>query len=143
MEPLAAYVDRRIRQRFLQRPERYRVVLGGQSPEELVSDLSGTVFSKEIQCFFTNGFVRSHACAGRCGRQATERCHGAGEERPVLLLRALRRLWPAAGGPAALGLREVLVAFMEEHKTSAGFCFKCARCHAAESRAPPPLPPRG
>jgi len=62
---------------------------------------------------------------------ATAGCHGIGEERPILIIRALQRVWPDRSKP--ITLRRIVIAYFEEHK-STKYAFKCKPCHGAEKK---------
>ena len=130
MEDVAAEIDRCLARIGVS----YESVITSTIPG-FVRDYSDTVFTKVVQRCFTRNFVQRRECAGLCGSKATQRCHGRGEERPVLLGRVLRRMCPAGCDDnirITVKLRDVVVAFLKEHKHSPGFGFKCAPCHRAE-----------
>ena len=96
---------------------------------EFVRDFTDNVFTNLIRTTFTAAYLKKHPCAD-CGAPSTERCHGLGEERPLLIARALARVWPDTSVP--IMLRDIICAFLEEHKTTA-FALKCKACHAKET----------
>ena len=96
--------------------------------DEIVRMLSDSVMTNAVQRFFTRAYVSRQTCP-ECGEPAQERCHARGEERPVLLKRALDRLDPDGSRP--LPMLSILEAFFNEHKWS-GFTFKCSNCHRKE-----------
>jgi hypothetical protein len=72
--------------------------------------------------------LKKHPCSD-CKGPSKDRCHGLGEERPVLIKRALERVYPDT--TKTIVLKEIIIAFLEEHK-STKFTFKCSKCHRAE-----------
>jgi hypothetical protein len=113
-------------------------LIGGSSPESLVRALSSDLCTSLVKAAFPQAHVRRHACAAGCGASATERCHGV--PRPALLLRAASQLWPEAeetldGVRRLVRLADLTAAFLALHGDGeVGFCFKCAACHALETR---------
>lgn len=130
MNPHSAYIDKRIVD--LKKSGKGMSKVVGGSHEDFIRDFSSCVFTNLIQSTFTGSYVKKHLCSEEgCGKPSKERAHGIGEERPILLARALKRVWPDTSNPIAL--QEVLVAFLEEHKTTK-FTFKCSECHKKEGR---------
>ena len=101
------------------------------SHEEFIRDYSSNIFTNLIQATFTKTYVKRHPCAD-CGAESKERCHGTAEERPILLKRALEKVWPDPTIP--IPLKTILVQFLEEHKCTQ-FTFKCSECHKKETIA--------
>lgn len=123
-----AYIDTRIRNML--RKEKFKTddcSIGG-SDEWIIHWLSSNICTNYIQRLFTPTYMKKHPCA--CGNPSQERCHGIGEERPLLLKRALHRL--RGNTTKSVLLRDVVIAFFEEHKTTQ-FTFKCKRCHKNET----------
>ena len=126
---LNAYIDERIRDLP---PHQFLSKITDSSYDSVVTDYSSCMFTNLVHGRFTKTFVLKHRCAD-CGGTAEQRCHGLNEERPVLLRRALARVWPDT--TQTILLRTIVIAFLEEHKGT-GFTFKCAECHAAEKKTP-------
>lgn len=129
--PHAAYIDTRIRN-MLRKPssEADDCAISG-SDTWILQWLSSNICTNYIQRVFTKTYMKKHPCS--CGKPSKERCHGIGEERPVLLLRALHRL--RGNTKNSVYIRDLIVAFFEEHKTTQ-FTFKCKECHAKEPKPP-------
>jgi len=100
------------------------------SHEDFIKDFGSNVFTNLIRNTFTATYLKKHPCSD-CNAPSKERCHGIGEERPILLKRALVKVYPDTTKP--VGLKEILIQFLEEHKTTK-FTFKCSACHRKESQ---------
>jgi hypothetical protein len=98
------------------------------SHEDFIRDYGSSVFTNLIRNTFTGTYVKKFKCSD-CGARASERCHGKGEERPLLLKRALEKVWPNTSKP--ISMKIIVIAFLEEHKTTK-FTFKCHTCHVNE-----------
>jgi hypothetical protein len=128
MNPHSAYLDKRIES--IKNHPRYGSYIINTSHEQFVQDFGSSVFTNLIQSVFLTTYVRKHTCT-ECDQPAKERCHAPGDERPVLLLRVLNRIWPDTSIPICL--RDIVVAFLEEHKKTK-FNFKCSECHKKETK---------
>jgi hypothetical protein len=126
--PHSAYIDQRIA--TLKKSAKWNIKITETSHEEFVANFAHNVFTNLIKSTFTNCYVSKHKCSD-CGESCKlERCHGVGEGRPELMFRALRKVYPDTSGTVVL--KEVVIAFLEEHKTTR-FTFKCKACHAKET----------
>lgn len=122
------YIDKRIQD--MKRRGKWQTKVVDTSHEDFVRDFGDCVFTNFIRNTFTASYLKKYPCSeAGCKNPSKERCHGIGEERPILIHRALRRVWPDTTKPIAL--QEILVAFLEEHKPTK-FTFKCADCHKKE-----------
>jgi hypothetical protein len=89
-------------------------------PTGYVKCYSTNIYTNLIQRTFSKKYLSQHPCA--CGKPSTDRCHGIGEERPLLLQRALDKIrFPTTH-------EEIIVAFLLEH-VDTGFSLKCKTCH--------------
>lgn len=111
----------------------WRTKIVDTTHEEFINDFSTSVFTNLIQRKFSKKYVQSFACGGEesCEDIPTQRCHGIGDERPILIRRALQRVWKDTTKPIAL--KEIVIAFLEEHKNTK-FTFKCKACHLKEKK---------
>jgi len=98
------------------------------SHEDFIRDYGSSVFTNLIRNTFTGTYVKKFKC-NDCNAPASERCHGKGEERPLLLKKALEKIWPDTSKPITMKI--IVIAFLEEHKTTK-FSFKCHTCHVNE-----------
>ena len=121
------YIDKRIQD--IIKGSRWSSKLVDTSHEEFVRDYSKCVFTNLVRDTFTSSYMKKFACSD-CEAPATDRCHGVGESRPLLLKRALARVWPDTSKP--ITMKEIIVAFLEEHKNTK-FTFKCHQCHLKEN----------
>ena len=96
--------------------------------EDFIRDYGSNVFTNLIRNTFTGSYVKKFKCQD-CDAMASERCHGKGEERPLLIKKALEKVWPDTSKPIVM--REIIIAFLEEHQTTK-FSFKCHSCHVNE-----------
>ena len=127
------YIDKRLKQRITlwKKNGQYNSYIYN-TPKGIVSDFSSNVFTNETRVFFTKTYMRDYPCAD-CGHEATERCHGIGDERPKLIERALQKWKPDDENKVCAKMSELLCAYFEEHKTT-GFGFKCYNCHKREGK---------
>jgi hypothetical protein len=122
------YIDKRIQD--LQKRERFNSKLIDTSHEDFIKDYASNVFTNLIRDTFTNSYIKDFPCSD-CGNPSTERCHGIGEERPLLIKRALEKVWSDTTKP--IMMKEIIIAFLEEHKYT-NFTFKCHNCHKNEKK---------
>jgi len=125
--PHSEYIDKRIAD--LRKSKKWNTKLVDTSHEDFIQDFGSNVFTNLIRTTFTATYLKKHPCSD-CKAPSKERCHGIEEERPLLLLKALKRVYPDPSKPVVL--KEILVAFLEEHKTTK-FTFKCSDCHRKET----------
>ena len=122
----SAYIDKRIND--LRNMDKWNTKIMG-SHEDIINEFSTCIFTNLIKKTFTASYLAKHPCSD-CKKPSKERCHGIGEERPLLLKKALERVYPDT--TLSVTLKEILIAFLEEHKTTK-FTFKCSDCHKAET----------
>jgi hypothetical protein len=127
MNPHCQFIDKRISD--LKKSTKWNTKIIA-SHEDFIKDFGSNVFTNLIRNTFTGTYLKKHPCSD-CKEPAKERCHGIGEERPILLKRALEKVYPDTTKPIVL--KEILVQFLEEHKTTK-FTFKCSPCHRKESQ---------
>jgi len=126
----SAYIDKRIND--LRKKNKWNTKIIG-SHEDIIQEFSTCIFTNLIKNTFTASYLAKHPCSD-CKKPSKERCHGIGEERPLLLKKALQRVYPDITVP--IKIKEILIAFLEEHKTTK-FTFKCSDCHKAETSSKP------
>jgi len=126
MNPHSPYIDRQIE--ALRRSNKWSTKITDTTHEEFIRDFNANIFTNFIRTTFTAAYLEKHPCSD-CKKPSQERCHGIGDERPILIRRALERVYPDVS--QTVMLREILIAFLEEHKTTK-FTFKCSECHKAE-----------
>jgi hypothetical protein len=131
INPHSEYIDKRIAD-LQKHTEKWNTKIVETSHKDFIEDFFSNVFTNFILWTFTKAYLKKHPCS-ECKEPSEERCHGLGEERPILMKRALERVWPDTS--KAICIREILIAFLEEHKTTK-FTFKCKACHRAEPKAP-------
>jgi hypothetical protein len=100
------------------------------SHEDFIRDFSANVFTNLIKNTFTKSYIKNFPC-NDCGEPSTDRCHGIGEERPILLKKAIEKVWLDVKKP--INIKKIIIAFLEEHKYS-NFTFKCHKCHLLEKK---------
>jgi hypothetical protein len=130
--PHSAYIDKRIGD--VRKGKCWNTKITDTSHEDLIHDISTNICTNFIQKIFTKNYLEKHPCSD-CKQPSKERCHGMGEERPLLLKKALERVYPDRS--ATVSLKEILIAFLEEHKETK-FALKCSACHKAEVKVPVP-----
>ena len=126
VNPHSPYIDEKIA--ALRRSTRWATKIVDTTHAEFIRDFSSNVFTNFIRETFSAVYLKEHPCSD-CKKPSKERCHGIGEERPVLIQRALERVYPDISVPVSM--KDILIAFLEEHKTTK-FTFKCSACHKEE-----------
>ena len=120
------YIDKRIND--IKKSNKWNSKIIDTSHEDFIKDYASNVFTNLVKNTFTNSYIKQFAC-GDCNNPSTERCHGIGEERPLLIKRALEKVWSDTSTP--ITIKEIIIAFLEEHKYT-NFTFKCHICHKNE-----------
>jgi len=127
INPHSEYIDKRIAD--LRKSKKWNTKIVDTPHEDFIKDFGSNVFTNLIRNTFTATYLKKHPCLD-CKAPSKERCHGIEEERPLLILKALKHVYPDLSKPVVL--KEILVAFLEEHKTTK-FTFKCSDCHRKET----------
>ena len=122
------YIDKRIND--ITKSNKWNSKLIDTSHEDFIKDYASNVFTNLVRNTFTNSYIKQFPC-GECNSPSTERCHGIGEERPLLIKRALEKVWSDTTQP--ISMKEIIIAFLEEHKYTK-FAFKCQNCHKNEKK---------
>lgn len=122
------YIDKRIQN--VKKSNKWNSKIVDTSHEDFIKDFASNVFTNLVRNTFTSAYIKRFPCSD-CGGISTERCHGIGEERPLLIKRALEKVWPDTSKP--ITMREIKIAFLEEHKYT-NFTFKCHACHKNERK---------
>jgi len=126
VNPHSPYIDQKIT--ALRKSTRWATKIVDTTHAEFIRDFSSNVFTNFIRETFSATYLKDHPCSD-CKKPSKERCHGVGEERPILIQRALERVYPDMSVPVSI--KDILIAFLEEHKTTK-FTFKCTECHKKE-----------
>ena len=129
--PHSNYIDKRIRD--LKKSKKWNTKIVETSHEDFIKDFGSNVFTNFVRNTFTKTYLRDNPCSD-CNQPSKERCHGIGEERPILIKRALAKVYPDVS--KTITLKEILIAFLEEHKPTK-FTFKCSQCHRNEKQQQP------
>ena len=129
------YIDKRIID--ITKSNKWNSKLIDTSHEDFIKDYASNVFTNLVKNTFTKSYIKQFPC-GECKCLSTERCHGIGEERPLLIKRALEKVWSDTTKPIIM--KEIIVAFLEEHKYTK-FTFKCHDCHKNEKNGHLKCPP--
>ena len=124
----STYIDKRVND--IKKSNKWNSKLVDTSHEDFIKDYSSNVFTNLVRNTFTNAYIKKFPCSG-CNGLSTERCHGIGEERPLLIKRALLKVWNDTTKPIIM--KEIIIAFLEEHKYT-NFTFKCHNCHKNEKK---------
>jgi hypothetical protein len=120
------YIDKRIND--YKKNSKWNTRISNTSHEDIITDFSACLFTNLTRDTFTAAYLKKHPCSD-CGAPSKERCHGIGEERPILLRRALARVFPDI--TQSICIKDIIIAYLEEHKTTK-FTFKCEACHKKE-----------
>ena len=128
---MAAFTDAKIEKKLaaLNKAGKFQSC-SSDTNERIIMDLNTSVFTNLIKEFFPAAYVRSQRCPD-CGGKAAERCHGVGEERGILLARALEKVHPDPDVPVKLIV--IVGEFLRQH-INTKFTFKCKACHLAERK---------
>ena len=126
--PHSDFIDKRIAD--LRKSNKWNTKITETSHENFIKDFGSNVFTNLIRDTFTAAYLKKHTCSD-CKNPSKERCHGIGEERPLLIKRALEHVYPDIS--KTVTLKEILIQFLEEHKTTK-FTFKCSECHRKEGK---------
>jgi hypothetical protein len=123
------YIDKRIND-IKKSNNKWKSKLIDTSHEDFIKDYGSNVFTNLVRNTFTKTYIQKFPCSD-CSNHSTERCHGIGEERPLLIKRALEKVWMDTTKPIIM--KEIIIAFLEEHKYT-NFTFKCHNCHKNEKK---------
>ena len=122
------YIEKRIND--IIKSKKWNSKLIDTSHEDFIKDYASNVFTNLIKDTFTKSYINKFSCS-ECNNPSTERCHGIGDERPILIKRALEKVWIDTTKPIIM--KEIIIAFLEEHKYTK-FTFKCHICHKNEKK---------
>lgn len=122
------FIDKRIAD--IRKQDKWNSKIVDTKHEDFIADFGSNVFTNLIRNTFTGSYLKKHQCSD-CGGKSKERCHGIGEERPLLIKRALEKVYPDISVPTTL--KEIIIQFLEEHKYTK-FTFKCSECHRREKK---------
>ena len=123
------YIDKRIND--IEKSKRWKTKIIDTSHEDFINDYASNVFTNLVKNTFTNSYIKKFPCS-ECNNISTERCHGIGEGRPLLIKRALEKVWDDTTKPIIM--KHIIIAFLEEHKYTK-FTFKCHDCHKNEKKS--------
>jgi hypothetical protein len=121
------FIDKRILD--LKKSKKWNTKITDTTHVDFINDFGSNVFTNFVRNTFTSTYLKKHPCSD-CNKESEERCHGIGEERPLLIRRALEKVYPDT--TKTIMLKDILIAFLEEHKTT-NFTFKCSVCHKKET----------
>ena len=122
------YIDKRIND--IRKSNKWNSRIIDTSHEDFVKDYGSNVFTNLVRNTFTKSYISKFPCS-ECNSPSTERCHGIGEERPLLIKRALEKIW--IDTTISISMKEIIISFLEEHKYT-NFTFKCHTCHKNERK---------
>ena len=126
--PHSDYIDKRITD--LKKQDKWNTTITRTTHSDFIKDFGCNVFTNLIRNTFTASYLKKNNCSD-CKNSSNERCHGIGEERPLLIKRALEKVYPDI--TKTITLKEIIIQFLEEHK-STKFTFKCSECHRKETK---------
>lgn len=122
------YIDKRIND--IKKSNKWNSKIIDTSHEDFIKDYGSNVFTNLIRNTFTASYIKQFPCSV-CEKPSTERCHGRGEERPLLIKKALEKIWKDTSKPIIM--KDIIISFLEEHKMTK-FTFKCYTCHKNEKK---------
>ena len=117
--PHSDYINKRILD--IKKSDKWNTKITQTSHQDFIKDFGSNVFTNLIKSTFTPAYLKKHDCSD-CKAPSKERCHGVLEDRPLLIKRALEKVYPDIS--KTITLKEILIQFLEEHKTTR-FTFKC------------------
>ena len=120
------YIDKRIND--IKKSNKWNTKLIDTYHEDFIKDYASNVFTNLVKNTFTSSYIKKFPCS-ECNSPSTDRCHGKGEERPLLIKKALEKVW--SDTTKIITMKEIIIAFLEEHKYTK-FTFKCHICHKNE-----------
>ena len=120
------YIDKRISD--IRKLNKWNTKITGTTHDDFIKDFSTNIFTNLIKDTFTKTYLKKHQCSN-CKNPSKERCHGIGEERPLLIRKALEKVYPDI--LETVTLKEIIIQFLEEHKNTK-FTLKCSECHIKE-----------
>lgn len=127
MNPHSEFIDKRIND--VKRSKKWNSSFVNTTHDDFVRDFASCLFTNLIRDIFTRSYLKRFKCAD-CGGDPEQRCHGKNEDRPLLIRRALEKVYPDTS--KATKMKDIVIAFLEEHKTTS-FTFKCKKCHDIET----------
>jgi hypothetical protein len=127
MNPHSDFIDKRIAD--IKKLNKWNSYIINTTHDNFVADYGSCVFTNLVRDVFTKSYIKKFTCSD-CGGKTEQRCHGKNESRPLLLRRALSKVYLDITIPVKM--KDVIIAFLEEHKTTT-FTFKCKKCHDIET----------
>lgn len=121
------FIDKRIA--LIKKSKNWATKIIDTTHEDFIKDTSSHIFTDVILTNFPKIYLKKYPCSD-CGCPSEQRCHGIGESRPLLIKRALEKVYPDIS--QSVTLKEIIIQFLEEHKTTK-FTFKCTKCHRKEN----------
>jgi len=127
--PHSEYIDKRISE--FKKKDRWNTKITETTHEQFIKDFGSNVFTNLVRDTFRPAYLKKFSCSDCKTQPSKERCHGIGEERPLLIKRALQKVYPDI--TKSVTLKDIIIQFLEEHK-STKFTFKCSECHRKEGK---------
>jgi len=127
MNPHSEFINKRIND--VKKSNKWNSSLIDTTHDDFVRDYASCVFTNLIRDVFTKTYLKRFPCSD-CGSKSEQRCHGKGEDRPLLIRKALQKVYPDISKPVKM--KDIVIAFLEEHKITS-FTFKCKKCHDVET----------
>lgn len=127
MNPHSEFINKRIND--VKKSKRWNSYIIDTSHDDFVRDFARCLFTNLVRDIFTRSYLKRFKCTD-CGGESEQRCHGKNEDRPLLIRRALQKVYPDIS--KAIKIKDIVIAFLEEHKTTS-FTFKCKKCHDIET----------
>ena len=125
--PHSEYIDKRIGD--INKSKKWNIKIIDTTHDDFINNFAHNVFTNLVRDTFSSTYLKKHPCSD-CQGEAKERCHGVNESRPILIRRALEKVYPDIS--KSITMKEIIIAFLEEHKTTK-FTFKCKNCHRKET----------
>ena len=127
MNKHSEFIDKRIND--VKKSNKWNSSIIDTTHDDFVRDFASCLFTNLVRDVFTKAYLRRFTCED-CGGKSEQRCHGKNEDRPLLIRRALQKVYSDISKPVKL--KDIVIAFLEEHKTT-NFTFKCKKCHDIET----------
>jgi len=127
MNEHSEFIDKRIND--VKKSKKWNSSLIDTTHDDFIRDYASCLFTNLVRDIFTKAYLRRFNCSD-CGSKAEQRCHGKNEARPLLIRRALQKVYTDISKPVKM--KDIVIAFLEEHKQTS-FNFKCKKCHDIET----------
>ena len=86
--PHSEYIDKRVSD--YRKNNKWKTKIVDTTHEDFIKDFGTNLFTNFIKSTFTKTYMKKHNCSD-CKKPSQERCHGIGDERLILIKKALEK----------------------------------------------------